>query len=301
MLPIILALVLFGACTAPQVQPEKPMIEVVEVIPPSPYMTKNEIIKEMMNDQKGFMDEPLTAKEKEREKNLNPDSLFMPKGQKTMGEFSEKEAQTLPQEVDLRHRDSPIRSQNNGLCSAFAGTSAMNNMLNRHSVDHVPELSPWHAWSMYRVYSIESFMKTMMKYRVGDEADYPQGGKKSPKLKAHAMITKANYIGDNLVKMQTALANGNVVYLGMKTPREMLRCKKVVTHNSMPSSGGHALVISGYFTDLRVPGEVVGILKNSWGKDCGDNGYQYVQLGALCGKKGFYCSMYEILEVDSNK
>lgn len=270
------------------------------------YMPKEDVLKEMEKfSEDSVMDEPLTVEDREREKHLVPDNEFISKKEqaKMMNFMSEQVQGSYPEgvlEVDLRSRDSEIKHQDDGKCTAYAGTAALENMINKKGVQSGLDLSEWNAWSLYQEYSIEAFIDALSKFRIGDEKDYPQYGKAGKGLNPHAKLKTVNYIGNDTYKMVEALRRGNVVYIGMKTPKEMLQCKKFVSPFTGAASGGHALLISGYYIDTKVKGDVVAIIKNSWGPDCGDKGYQYVALGNICHRSDFYCSMYEIAEVDDN-
>lgn len=282
------AIIAIEGCSIPEKEPSPAA---------SKFMNRDEIMEQINAfTEKDEMDGPLTEEEKKRESNLIPDKVFLNDMPSQIKSFTREEITAAdPDQVDLRYRDTKVKSQDNGKCTAFAGVAAMENMLNASSPRH--ELSAWHAWSFYRQYSSSAFIKAATKNRVGDEKDYPQYGKSKASLKPHALITKQTYISDDTTAMVKALGKGQVVYLAMKTPKSMLKCDKVISPYSAASSGGHALLISGYYLDSDK--KPVAIIKNSWGAKCGDNGYQYLPM-SLCFKKGYYCSMWAIEEVNSN-
>lgn len=264
----------------------------------SEFLSRDEVIEQMNAfTQQDQMDGPLSEDQKERESNLIPAEKLLedlPLSPELLEEESFSE--DVPKSVDLRFRDSVIRSQDNGKCTSFAGVAAISNMLNKDSkVKH--ELSAWHAWSFYKKYSAQAFINAMTKNRVGDEKDFPQYGKAKSTLKPHAMITEPRYVGENQTEMIRALAKGQVVYIAMETPKSMLKCDKVISPFTAPANGGHALLVVGYYLDQD--GKPIAILRNSWGTNCGDKGYQYFPM-SICNKSGFYCAMWVIEAVDSS-
>jgi hypothetical protein len=270
--------------------------EVTKESPHPTFLTREEVFQELRayETKNAVTDAPLTPEEKERESHLIPNKDFLvdlPRAEKS---FLPTDIKDAPPSVDLRGRDTPIKSQDDGKCTAFSGTAAVENTLQKDGVIPGLDLSEWHSWSLYKKYSAEAFIKALTTHRIGDEVDYPQYGKPKATLRPHTMISKQKYLDDDVPSVVAALAKGHVVYLAMETPKEMLRCPKVISPNTKPAGGGHALLISGYYLEGNRP---VAILKNSWGKDCGDHGYQYLPL-EICHKKGFYCSFWEIEAVD---
>lgn len=209
-----------------------------------------------------------------------------------------------PDTVDLRERDSPDRDeQDNGKCTAWALTSCMENML-RQNGHTGANLSEWHTWSYYKQYSCATAIKTIGSGKlVCDEKFYPQYGKMQSGLdeNKHATITKYRYIKNDVDLMVDALFKGKVCYLGMSTPKSMLKGHAIIDPDSAFSGGGHALAIVGYYKDHRVPGGVVAILRNSWGRQTGDNGYQYLPIGHYANRSDGYLLIWVVEEVASKK
>lgn len=260
-------------------------------------MSMDEVVKEynLLKNQKLEMAEPLTEQDKARAKNLIPMDKFLPESKKAVRvrkQMSFPANMALPNMIDLRYRDTPIKSQDNGKCTGYSGVAAIENLLQRNGKIPGLDLSEWHAWSFYGQYSCEAFISALTKNFICDEKYYPQYGKKSAKCtqSAYVKLAGATYIDDNVTAMKDALARGSVVYIGMATPNDMLKCKKVISPNTTAANGGHALLVTGFQTTGT---ETLAILKNSWGADCGDSGYQYMPM-SLCFKSGFYCSMWEL-------
>jgi hypothetical protein len=172
----------------------------------------------------------------------------------------------------------------------------MENLMQRTGKIPGLDLSEWDAWGWYGQYSCEAFIAALTKNYVCDEQFYPQYGKRSQDCitNRYVKVATAIYIDDNPDAMRDALARGSMVYIGMATPNDMLKCKPVISPTTTAANGGHALLINGYFTEGA---ETLAIIKNSWGADCGDGGYQYFPL-SLCRKSGFYCVAWEIQGVN---
>lgn len=306
---LLLFLAIWGGCTSQEEAPNpEPKLEYKEVKITAPrYMTRQEVQRELqaMKTRKAVMDEPLTPEEKAREANLIPDKDFINLEKssalvKGVPKKSEKADPNLPAQVDYRFRDTPIKHQDNGKCTAFSGVAGMENLLNAQNGKSIPhlDLSEWHAWSLYHQYSSDAFVKALSSAggAIGDESLYPQYGKPQDPLRPYVRLGSTRFIGDDENEAVKELVRGGVVYLAMKTPKEMLKCHPVISPSTAAAGGGHAILMVGYYMD---GGKVIGIIKNSWGADCGDHGYQYLPL-SVCHKRGFYCSMWAFSSVVSS-
>ena len=293
-LGLLILVSLVGCSSTIEYRQEMPEFEETE------FMSDEEILEELrLNDSGEEMDLPPTVEEIERELNLIPDEDFLKDVPSIPKEFTTDEIPTdAPYSVDLRYRDTPVKSQWNGTCTVFGGVASIENLMNRDGVIEGLDLSEPHGWSHYKQYSSVAFLKAhtnVEKNRIGDEVDYPKYGKAGKNLTPHTMITKHTYVGDSPRAVVEALwKRENPLYLALKTPKQMLSCRDVISGGTH-ANGGHAVAIVGY---KILDGRVLAIIKNSWGDDCGDNGYQYMDL-ALCRKKGFYCNIWEIEEVDT--
>lgn len=264
------------------------------------FMSKEQIIQEFNN--KGLA-----------EYDANPLNETVPVGEFFDFEAIEKHVdtyrptfyfkKTIPSEIDYRNYDSPVESQDNGKCTAWALSHCMGLMLNKKSEEKRYDLSEWHTWSKYGRYSCESAIAALSKKenRVCDESYWPQHGTRKVGIEQnkHAWVSKQRYIGNNIELMKEALAAGHIVYLGMTVPSDMSAGRAVIRPDSRATSGGHALAIVGYYTDPNVPGGIVAILKNSWGTRTGDKGYQYLPIQAYADRKDCYIMLWEIAEVSS--
>ncbi|MBF0298228.1 MAG: C1 family peptidase [Oligoflexia bacterium] len=213
---------------------------------------------------------------------------------------------TLPQTVDLRIRDTKIKSQFGGTCTAFGLMAAVENFIvGRFNIPpedkDLVNLSERHFWSLYSKTSVSSAMTASKKYYVTEEKYWPQSNKKpytGYKNHAHTKLLSSVYIVDDVTKALEALARGNPVYIGMTVSKGMSSCATVVTPLSAKTSGGHALAIVGYQLNESIQGGGYFIIKNSWGSKCGDNGYQYIPF-YHCARSGMYCIMWEITGVET--
>jgi C1A family cysteine protease len=289
---VLLMLFIIASCTAP---------DVAKKGEPKPvYMSKAEIIAEVsaLSKTKALQaSEQYSPADLERLNNLIDNRIFF--GQRIKHKKNKPMQFKGLAEVDLRHRDTPVKAQDNGKCSAYAGVAAIENTINRSGVVRGLDLSEWDSWSHYGQYSCEAFIKAATKTKICDEKYAPQYGRVSAECEnnAYAMIKEQTYIDDDITKMMAALDRGNVVYIGMSTPNDMVRCKKVISPNTTVSNGGHALLLVGYYKENN---QVIGIIKNSWGTDCADSGYQYMPL-TLCNRSDMYCIAWEIKSVDLAK
>lgn len=307
---LLLFFALFGlvsGCTGSSVKKSPVPIE----MDAPTFLTKEEIVSEfkLLNENDVKDDAKLSAEDKDRLGHLIDEYEFFTDEQvkELIDERNKIPAhveikEIAKKEVDLRYRDTPIKSQDNGKCTSYAGVAGIENTLNRAGKSDL-DLSEWHIWSKYRQYSCNAFIDAASESKIADEKYYPQYGTPVAQIEkvSHAKLIDVERIGSKMDKMMDALDRGNVVYLGMSTPVDMIKCKKVVSPYSGKTGGGHALLIVGYILDNSVPGKVVAILKNSWGADCADGGYQYVPLGHICQRTDFYCDMWEFKNAVSDK
>jgi C1A family cysteine protease len=205
-------------------------------------------------------------------------------------------AAELPEQVDLRKYDSPIREQWNGSCTANALVAGMENIINRSEKSF---LSARYFWSLYRQYSVYSAIDSATRSKQIDDKYWPQHSSKAKASKLssygkYKLAQQAFLDADGEAVIQ-ALAKGYPVYVGMAVPSDMAACRSTIRYSSAITDGGHALAVVGY-AKANVPGGYYLILKNSWGTECADQGYQYMPLG-LCEKDGMYCVFWSLEKV----
>jgi hypothetical protein len=202
--------------------------------------------------------------------------------------------------VDLRHRDSAVVKQIGPRCSAYGLVAAMENLIGN---PEVAKLSQSHLFSGYRKYSSERAVKAALKMNITEYKYWPHERKWIPKKgykkNSHTRLTGIEYIKNDVKKAVAALDAGRPVYIGMSVTSSMGRCDAVLDPNSSLTGGGHAVSVSGYGLDESIPGGGYFILKNSWGKNCGDSGYQYMPFNYCMGQGAQYCIMWDVQSVST--
>lgn len=200
---------------------------------------------------------------------------------------------------DLRFRDTPIMSQVGPRCTAYGLVAAIENLLN---APQIAKLSEAHLWSRYRQYSSVSAVEAGKRMAITEAKAWPHN-RKNPysgwSEKSHTTLENITFIGDNIEKAIAALDGGRPVYIGFSVSHSLAACDAVLNPNSSPNGGGHAVSISGFGIDERVSGGGYFILKNSWGKDCGEEGYHYMPFN-YCTRGGrSYCAMWDLQGVET--
>ena len=117
--------------------------------------------------------------------------------------------------------------------------------------------------------------------------------------RAHTKLSRFENIEDSVEKAVSALDGGRAVYLGMRVTQSMGNCDATMRPDSAGTKGGHAIAIVGYGLDESIPGGGYFMIKNSWGADCGDQGYQYMPFN-YCTRSDMYCIMWDIKGVRSD-
>jgi hypothetical protein len=204
-----------------------------------------------------------------------------------------------PMGVDLRQYDSYIRSQWDGTCTSHGLIASMENILNRKNIG-VKTLSTRYFWNQYRQYSAVAAIAAATKNKQVYERYWPQNSTQPVYTDVSALasvkMVKATYLDDSVDDAIGALAHGHPVYVAMSVPRDMASCRATIRPTSGVTNGGHAIAITGYQYESSVEGGGYFIIKNSWGTDCGDKGYQYMPF-SLCSKPGMYCVFWDVENV----
>ena len=200
---------------------------------------------------------------------------------------------------DLRYRDTPILSQVGARCSAYGLVASMENLLGAPAV---AKLSEAHLWYQYRKYSSVQAVETAKRMTITESVAWPHE-RKNPLTgwedKTHTKLNHITYIGDDIERAVSALDEGRPVYIGFSVTKSLLACESELDPKSSNTGGGHAVTISGYGLDSRIPGGGYFILKNSWGKDCGDEGYNYMPFNYCTRGGSSYCIMWDLQGVSS--
>jgi hypothetical protein len=258
------------------------------------WMSKEDVLREYraQKDNKDFVFVPSAQYKKNMDSTIAA-SDFKPKTKFKAVRYQENLANNpILDSIDLRFRDTSVKSQYGSYCTAYSGLAIIENMINKKGIQKNLDLSEHHAFSYYGVYQMDKFVSAISKNKVCDDKYYSKPGSVPSACTAnkHAMITSAREINQDEVTQ--VLSNGNPVYFGTAIPRGFANCQKVVTDLSV-TNGGHAIEISGYY---KSGNDLLYIIKNSWGSDCGDKGYIYMP-ASYCKKT--WCYFYEFSGVTS--
>jgi len=243
--------------------------------------------------------EQLSSRAMERKKHLIPTSKFFSAKQLAKRKQSHMLAYKGKGSVDLRQYDSPVENQWDGTCTAHGLRNVIDN------AGRV-QVSTRHVWDKYQVYSCEDAINawsggtcvTNVSSWPHDSVT-PTSAKYLEPLNCNTFLRASTYIDDDLDKMREALDNNHPVYLGITVTNSMMNCDAMLVPTSKATTGGHALAIVGYKDDPAIKGGGYFIIKNSWGTDCGDKGYQYVPF-YYCTRKDMYCVFWTIDKVETN-
>lgn len=209
---------------------------------------------------------------------------------------SSKSWYKTPYGVDLSACDGPIENQQTPWCTAFSIVGVLETML----CDHV-RLSIHHAWSMYEEYSVDEASAKVPGHKITTWDEWTESASK-PKSD-YLSFAKHQLNGmreidsdDDISEVFKILDSGRPVYMGLAVPADLASCYENVRATTKITSGGHAIEVIGYGIDPRIPGGAFIRIKQSWGTDCGDKGYQNIPV-SVCNLKGMYCIFFEPLSV----
>lgn len=197
----------------------------------------------------------------------------------------------LDRVVSLQARDTTVKQQWDGTCTTFAVIAAMENKLD----GRVP-LSERSLWNTYGVYNTEEAIKSASIFFVMEEKFWPQFEPHlDPKYKnkGRYKLIQSRDLGNDYLAVLQAIDNGNPCVVGLSTPQDLYEFKpQVETTSKIIKRSGHAICVSGYKVEN---GRGYFLVKNSWGLECGNNGYQYVAF-ELFDTKG-YVFFWEVVDV----
>lgn len=213
----------------------------------------------------------------------------------------------VPRGVDLRYLANPVTDQGaEGTCTAFALAGAMEIAIAaRYS--RTVKLSERHIWSFYRRPQMRQALHALTGQWIATDDIWPYN-RRSPHRaytsRAASIQSKPTWIPlrDSLSAVK-ALAQNKPLFFGTDVTRSFDREFGTGSLNdgvipfppfAEPSSGGHAMAIVGYQIDKRFAGGGYFILRNSWGRAWGANGYGYLPF-AWC--KRYECSAYALEDV----
>jgi C1A family cysteine protease len=256
-----------------------------------------ESLVETLNDNAKVRLNQLVAKEEFLSKKL----LAKVKARQAMKGKMMAQAFTGKGSVDLRDQSTEIVDQFGGTCTAHGLTAAIETTIGKPH----QKLSERHVWSGYKQYSCDAAIERWSgtKSCVTLDSAWPHDNVHPYKGyldsdNCYSFLVSTTSIDDDLQKMINALDIGHAVYLGIGVTKSLMNCDVALDPNSAAVSGGHALDIVGYKLDASVAGGGYFIIKQSWGPDCGDHGYQYVPFN-YCQRSDLYCVLWSIDEVTS--
>ena len=241
---------------------------------------------------------------KKRLDSLIPDKIFTSGMDELIPDTSEQSGETeIPASTDLTDYVTRVKDQNNGYCTAFATAGALEATLCKQSRLCTEDLSEQYLFSLYNKYSTRRAVEAAEKNWLADEKYWPKYGSKARDIAkfVHARFSKVKYLGSDHDALMAAIAKGHFVVIAMRTPKDMLSCRNTIRTSTRFSSGGHAIMAVGYQKTDQVTGGMYVKIKNSWGDDCGEYGFQYVPFKAICKKTNAYCYYWEIEEAVSTK
>lgn len=221
------------------------------------------------------------------------------------------ECDTTPDTVNYRDYQTPIRNQlDRGTCVCFASLACLEAILRRENRKRKPDLSEQYANWLYmrnqgRNQCDDGLRTTLSaqylsdngvceeKYaKYEDEASVRRHCQSSPSDKAqsnarygietYTIMHRLGARGPSIANpayLECILANqhdivfGTHVAWGNPDANGVLDVILDAYGNPLRSRGGHAMLIVGYEKTAPIP---YFIIKNSWGKDKGNNGYYYL-------------------------
>lgn len=269
---------------------------------PSSYLSPAEISRLFKTVKNDVQTKRMDLKSIERKSSIIPKGIFvgsllqqLPKrqfaGQKLTGKGH----------IDLRDKDTQIVEQWDSTCTAHGLAAVVENAIGNRI-----KLSERHIWDAYHVYSCDAAIKAWTNngcITVNDKWPHGSASPKSDYLRAdfcNTFLKKASYWDNDIQSAIDNIDYGRPIYLATEVSNSMYACDIAINPDSGDSGGGHALAIVGYHFDESIKGGGYFIVKNSWGQDCGDKGYQYLPF-YHCQRNDLYCLFWSIDEVKVDK
>ncbi len=288
-----------------------PVVHLKAFTPSTRYLSSTDIQKAFMDlsdakEQAGG----LNASGRQRISELSPDILFISNAQRgelyrnstKMRTESINKSNSAKRKIDRRSCDTLIEEQCGGTCTSHAITNAMDNFICNPSVQIS---SNQDLWAKYQKYSTWDGIEAASKNPICEESDWPNCGKEKPSCSTnrHIQLKSYQYLANDIEAIKSALDAGQPVVYSGKVTTSWVNCDAVIDPKSPASfDGGHAVAVVGYVDEPSVLGGGYLILRNSWGKICGDQGYQYLPYNYLTRTdKPMYGFAHSIKAVQSKK
>lgn len=298
----LLAILFFVSCSFndPKPAPAPTPTPAPDPAPVSKYLTLEQIEK-ILDDYEGKptqQENLFNAEANERARNLPKANEILDGVKLLKAEPVENNFRASNESFDYREHDQAIVNQWNGTCTAHATTAAMEEALSMQKGIKI-KLSERDLWSkpeVFKKYSAAGAIQGGLKnFIVPDK--YWKHSSEQPNYAnyqqyAYAKINKAYYLGKSYVNLYTRMATKESGKIAMNVPNSMINCVKVINPASAPlEDAGHDIAISGFFNSQKYG--LIAIIKNSWGENCGDHGYQYLPM-SVCDREDYWCYFWSI-------
>lgn len=215
---------------------------------------------------------------------------------------SEKFTDLVGLDIDRTKYATPVVSQNTGDCTTHGMATVVEGLL-RLNTDPNADYSQRSLWSWQnKVANVEAARSAAMANFVKDEAGWPYGKVMPlPEQAGRYKVLDLEYLGNQDTKnighkVAAAFKAGKLIYWGGSVSQDMASCYYDIRGTSSATNGGHS---TGGLR-LQVPDEdtMWMSVKNHWGKDCGINGFQRINLKS-CDLG--YCYFYALGSVLDRK
>lgn len=196
-------------------------------------------------------------------------------------------------QVSLIQNDTDIKNQWNGTCTSFATVAAIENKLKGKY--HLSERS---LWDFYSKFSTKIAIESATNNYLLEEQFWPQNENRlKPEYSDYGRfrISKYEYIKRDYPRVLKAIDQGNPCIVALSTPKKLFYNAQVETNSKVSRRGGHAMCVSGYKIEN---GQAYFLVKNSWGKKSGNDGYHYINFDLYTRGKRRYCIFWEIKEIE---
>lgn len=284
-MPYLLTILMFLMSSCSEI-PLKPVVSIS-------FMSPSEVRNSFrVTEGQALSSDNLTSQAKERVGHCLNEKEFFKGSKSNTVQIQVDVPRRLPPSADLRVNDSPVRSQWDGTCTAHGLQSVLDNKSHQH-------LSARHIWAGYKLFSCVAAIETwdhggcITTNAAWSQDDVVSENAYNDPNFCYTRLTSTTNLGNNIPLIKESLSKGDPVYLGISVTKSLANCDVAALPKSANTGGGHALGIVGYRDDMEVSGGGYFIIKNSWGDQCGDHGYQYIPY-SYCTRADMYCLTWSI-------